>query len=215
MPAAACPGHRRARFRPSGRGGAVDRAAGGDHRIDRLAGTGRGRAARSGRAERHVAFCRSLYQRWRGFAAPRAARPVSKVRSKVRHVRFFDRAPENGRWPGASQRRHRYQDPRCDAGGAARGLCPASQRALAYLDLDLDVSEGASAKRFLIKPVVTAKMLQAAEIKASRQRAGGGVRDRLCGGDRRQAGRAGDGDRERSALAGKAGDILAGLGLAM
>ncbi|MFH1343454.1 MAG: protein-L-isoaspartate O-methyltransferase, partial [Pseudomonadota bacterium] len=42
---------------------------------------------------------------------------------------------------------------------------PASQRALAYLDLDLDVSEGASAKRFLIKPMVTAKMLQAAEIK--------------------------------------------------
>lgn len=42
---------------------------------------------------------------------------------------------------------------------------PANQRALAYLDLDLDVSEGGSAKRFLIKPVVTAKMLQAAEIK--------------------------------------------------
>jgi protein-L-isoaspartate(D-aspartate) O-methyltransferase len=30
---------------------------------------------------------------------------------------------------------------------------PESQRALAYLDLDLDVSDGASAKRFLIKPV--------------------------------------------------------------
>jgi protein-L-isoaspartate(D-aspartate) O-methyltransferase len=42
---------------------------------------------------------------------------------------------------------------------------PESQRALAYLDLDLDVSEGASEKRFLIKPAVTAKMLQAAEIK--------------------------------------------------
>ena len=42
---------------------------------------------------------------------------------------------------------------------------PSSQRALAYLDLDLDVSEGASDKRYLIKPVVTAKMLQAAEIK--------------------------------------------------
>src|SRR6202048_1127765 len=42
---------------------------------------------------------------------------------------------------------------------------PENQRALAYLDLDLDVSDGASAKRFLIKPVVTAKMLQAAEIK--------------------------------------------------
>jgi protein-L-isoaspartate(D-aspartate) O-methyltransferase len=41
---------------------------------------------------------------------------------------------------------------------------PENQRALAYLDLDLDVSDG-SAKRFLIKPVVTAKMLQAADIK--------------------------------------------------
>jgi protein-L-isoaspartate(D-aspartate) O-methyltransferase len=42
---------------------------------------------------------------------------------------------------------------------------PADQRALAYLDYDLDVSEGASVKRFLIKPQVTAKMLQAAAIK--------------------------------------------------
>ena len=41
---------------------------------------------------------------------------------------------------------------------------PPAQRALAYLDLDLDISEGGSAKRFLIKPAVTAKMLQAAEI---------------------------------------------------
>ncbi len=41
---------------------------------------------------------------------------------------------------------------------------PQSQRALAYLDLDLEVSEGSSAKRYLIKPAVTAKMLQAAEI---------------------------------------------------
>jgi len=37
---------------------------------------------------------------------------------------------------------------------------PQNQRGLAYLDLDLDVSEGSSAKRYLIKPVVTAKMLQ-------------------------------------------------------
>ena len=42
---------------------------------------------------------------------------------------------------------------------------PENQRPLAYLDLDLDVGEGASAKRFLIKPVVAARMLQAAEIK--------------------------------------------------
>jgi protein-L-isoaspartate(D-aspartate) O-methyltransferase len=41
---------------------------------------------------------------------------------------------------------------------------PESKRALAYLDLDLDVSEGGGAKRFLIQPAVLAKMLQAAEI---------------------------------------------------
>jgi len=40
---------------------------------------------------------------------------------------------------------------------------PASRQALAYLDLDLDVSEG-GAKRYLIKPQLTGKLLQAAEI---------------------------------------------------
>src|SRR5688500_4067389 len=43
---------------------------------------------------------------------------------------------------------------------------PENQRGLAYLDLDLDVSEAGSAKRFLIKPAVTAKLLHAAEISA-------------------------------------------------
>ena len=42
---------------------------------------------------------------------------------------------------------------------------PERQRALAYLDLDVEVSEVGSARRFLIKPAVIAKMLQAAEIK--------------------------------------------------
>jgi protein-L-isoaspartate(D-aspartate) O-methyltransferase len=42
---------------------------------------------------------------------------------------------------------------------------PDSKRAMAYLDLDLDISEGGAASRFLIKPVVLAKMLQAAEIR--------------------------------------------------
>ena len=44
---------------------------------------------------------------------------------------------------------------------------PENKRALAYLDLDLDVSEGAAARRYLIKPAVLAKMLQAAEIKST------------------------------------------------
>jgi protein-L-isoaspartate(D-aspartate) O-methyltransferase len=43
-------------------------------------------------------------------------------------------------------------------------FAPEKQQALAYLDLDLDVSDGGSVERFLIKPAVTAKMLQAAEI---------------------------------------------------
>jgi len=44
---------------------------------------------------------------------------------------------------------------------------PPSQRPLAYLDLDIDVSEGGSVKRFLLKPAVTARMIQAAEVKDS------------------------------------------------
>jgi protein-L-isoaspartate(D-aspartate) O-methyltransferase len=44
---------------------------------------------------------------------------------------------------------------------------PESKRALAYLDLDLDVSEGGAAKRYMIKPQVIAKLLQAAEIAAT------------------------------------------------
>ena len=44
---------------------------------------------------------------------------------------------------------------------------PQDRRALAYLDRDLDVSEAGRAKRYLIKPVVIARMLQAAEIGAN------------------------------------------------
>jgi protein-L-isoaspartate(D-aspartate) O-methyltransferase len=44
---------------------------------------------------------------------------------------------------------------------------PDGKQALAYLDLDLDVSASGSPKRCLIKPAVTAKLLQAAEIKAT------------------------------------------------
>ena len=44
---------------------------------------------------------------------------------------------------------------------------PDDKQALAYLDLDLDVSDGGSAKRYLIKPMLTAKLLQAAEIAAT------------------------------------------------
>jgi protein-L-isoaspartate(D-aspartate) O-methyltransferase len=42
---------------------------------------------------------------------------------------------------------------------------PESKRGLAYLDLDLDVTEGGATKRFLVKPALTAKLFQAAELK--------------------------------------------------
>jgi protein-L-isoaspartate(D-aspartate) O-methyltransferase len=41
---------------------------------------------------------------------------------------------------------------------------PGDKRALAYLDLDLDVADGGTG-RFLIKPMLTARLLQAAAIK--------------------------------------------------
>jgi protein-L-isoaspartate(D-aspartate) O-methyltransferase len=44
---------------------------------------------------------------------------------------------------------------------------PESRRALAYLDLDLDVCEAdAAVKRYLVKPQLSAKLLQAADIAA-------------------------------------------------
>ena len=42
---------------------------------------------------------------------------------------------------------------------------PADKQALAYLDLDLDVAAPGATKRFLVKAVLTAKLLQAAELK--------------------------------------------------
>ena len=41
---------------------------------------------------------------------------------------------------------------------------PEDKRALAYLDLDLDVAQSGAASRFLVKPALTAKLLQAAAI---------------------------------------------------
>ncbi len=42
---------------------------------------------------------------------------------------------------------------------------PTGKRALAYLDLDLDVAEAGAVPRYLITPMLTAKLLQAAEIR--------------------------------------------------
>jgi protein-L-isoaspartate(D-aspartate) O-methyltransferase len=90
---------------------------------------------------------------------------------------------------------------------------PQSQRALAYLDLDLDVGEGASAKRFLIKPVVTAKMLQAADIKdTDNVLVAGGATGYTAAVIARLAGRVTATESDPAQVA-KAKDVLAQLGL--
>jgi protein-L-isoaspartate(D-aspartate) O-methyltransferase len=90
---------------------------------------------------------------------------------------------------------------------------PAGQRALAYLDLDLDVSEG-GARRFLIKPQVLAKMLQAAEInETDKVLVAGAVPGYAAAVVARLAGQVIATESDLAQVA-KANDVLAGLGLA-
>src|SRR5471032_857939 len=89
---------------------------------------------------------------------------------------------------------------------------PESQRAMAYLDLDLDVSEAGSMKRFLIKPVVIAKMLQAAEIsETDNVLVVGCATGYAAAVTAKLAGRV-TATESDSALAAKARDVLAQLG---
>ena len=90
---------------------------------------------------------------------------------------------------------------------------PQHRRALAYLDLDLDVSEGDSAKRFLIKPVVTAKMLQAAEIGETDNVLVVGCATGYAAAVVAQLGCRVTATESDPTLAAKAQEILAGLGL--
>jgi protein-L-isoaspartate(D-aspartate) O-methyltransferase len=91
---------------------------------------------------------------------------------------------------------------------------PENQRAMAYLDLDLEVSGGAATKRFLIKPVVMAKMLQAAEIgDTDNVLVVGCATGYAAAVTAALAGRV-TATESDSALAAKARAVLAGLGLA-
>jgi protein-L-isoaspartate(D-aspartate) O-methyltransferase len=90
---------------------------------------------------------------------------------------------------------------------------PQNQRALAYLDLDLDVSDGASVKRFLIKPAVMARMLQAAEIKATDTVLVVGCATGYAAAVVAKIAGQVTATESDSSLAAKAGTALAGLGL--
>jgi protein-L-isoaspartate(D-aspartate) O-methyltransferase len=91
---------------------------------------------------------------------------------------------------------------------------PATRQALAYLDLDLDVSEGGTAKRYLIKPALTAKLMQAAEIgEGDRVLVVGSATGYVAALAARLAAQV-TATESDAALAAKAKDILGGLGLA-
>jgi protein-L-isoaspartate(D-aspartate) O-methyltransferase len=90
---------------------------------------------------------------------------------------------------------------------------PESQRPLAYLDLDLDVSEAGAARRFLIKPAVIAKMLQAAEIgETDNVLVAGCASGYIAAVAAKLAARV-TATESDGLLAAKAGDVLAKLGL--
>jgi protein-L-isoaspartate(D-aspartate) O-methyltransferase len=91
---------------------------------------------------------------------------------------------------------------------------PANQRAMAYLDLDLDVGEAASSKRFLIKPVVIARMLQAAEITDADNVLVVGCASGYAAAVVAKLAAKVTATESDSALAAKARDVLAQIGLA-
>jgi len=90
---------------------------------------------------------------------------------------------------------------------------PESQRALAYLDLDLDVSEGHSPRRFLLKPAVTAKMLQAAGLGDTDEVLVVGCASGYLAALAARLAKRVTATESNSAVAAKAGASLASLGL--
>ncbi|WP_234682922.1 protein-L-isoaspartate O-methyltransferase family protein [Bradyrhizobium monzae] len=89
---------------------------------------------------------------------------------------------------------------------------PASRQALAYLDLDLDVSEG-GAKRFLIKPQLIGKLLQAAEIGEADNVLVVGCATGYLAALAAKLARQVTATESDSALAAKAKDVFAAMGL--
>jgi len=91
---------------------------------------------------------------------------------------------------------------------------PPLQRAMAYLDIDLDVSAGLSAKRYLIKPVVTAKRRQASEIMDTDNVLGVGCATADSAAIVAKLAAQVTATEGDASLAAKAKEVLAGLGFA-
>jgi protein-L-isoaspartate(D-aspartate) O-methyltransferase len=89
---------------------------------------------------------------------------------------------------------------------------PAAQQALAYLDLDLDVAAGGT-KRYLLKAALTAKLLQAAEIKSTDNVLAVGVASGYVAALAGKIAAKVTATESDSALASQAATTIAGLGL--
>ena len=88
--------------------------------------------------------------------------PVEDLDDRLRR-----RTPQHGGRPGPHRRRHRSADPSAMLEIPRENFVPPGAAGLAYLDLDLAVGEAGS--RRLLKPMVLAKLIHAADI-ASRDR---------------------------------------------
>src|SRR3984893_7152087 len=105
-------------------------------------------------ATQHVAFWRTFHQRWH----PGRSR-VDPLDSRDEGLPMSDFSTARQKMVDGQVRPSDVTDLRIiDAMLTVprEAFVPDSQRALAYLDLDLDVSEGGPIKRFLIKPAVIA-----------------------------------------------------------
>lgn len=90
---------------------------------------------------------------------------------------------------------------------------PAAAQALAYLDLDLDVGAG-EARRYLLKAALTAKLLQAADIKSTDNVLVVGAASGYAAALAAKIAAKVTATESDAALASNAGATLAGLGLA-
>ncbi|MGQ0685179.1 protein-L-isoaspartate O-methyltransferase family protein [Bradyrhizobium sp.] len=99
-------------------------------------------------------------------------------------------------------------------GTPREAFVPAAQQPLAYLDLDLEVGGAAAAKRYLLKSALTAKLLQAAELKSSDNVLVVGAASGYVAAIAAKIAARVTATESDSALASQAAKTLAGLGLA-
>jgi protein-L-isoaspartate(D-aspartate) O-methyltransferase len=113
--------------------------------------------AASGQRQRLVAFSALLFQKMTGFRFDFGVLPMSDFSTARQKM-------VDGQVRTSDVTDSRILDAMLTVPREA--FAPSAQQALAYLDLDLDVGTGGT-RRYLLKAALTAKLLQAAEIKST------------------------------------------------